>query len=195
LQTDTSYKINVIDIETRETNLKDGTISLVMSLSGGFGIINGNYFPFGSTDWWYWGGDAGKCGDYQGQSVGLDATDILEYKFNHPSIVSEPGYFTSVTLEQAFPWDYYASNNPGPYCDFMMFYFSSLTSIPEPCLSPEELNFYLSTFDYIKDDKEPEGKTFCNVDVSFDVVVNMTPYNGFHKYDLYYGYFIPNTNE
>ena len=196
LQTDTLYKINVIDIDMRETNLKDGTISLVMSLSGGFGTINGNYFPFASTDWWYWGFDYGKCGDYQGQSVGLDATDVLETKFNHPLIVPDPGFFTNVISTTAFPWEYSASNNPGPSSYYMMFYYSSPTPIPPPCLSPEELNFYLSTFDYIKADKRPSASlVFCNVDVIYDVIVNMTPDNGFHKYELYYGNFVPRSEE
>ncbi len=188
-QNDTSYHIDLADISFSPTGFKDGSVELVMGAAGGTDGIP-NFTPFGLTDYWYWGGDFGKCDNYQGQGVGLDAADQLQYRFNHPLYAGPPGYVTDVDLFVVigpdFPGD---PSNPGPYCDYIIFYTPYNPPGFQPCLSPDELNFYLSKFDYIKEAMKPAGKTFRNIEVYPDVVMGLQ-YSKIHSYYLHYGFLI-----
>jgi hypothetical protein len=189
LQNDTSYKMDLIDLNINETSLKDGSVEIEMTAVGGWPTV-GNYIAFGEEDYWYWGFDQGKCGNFTG-GIPSDASDELQFRFNHPIVVLGPGIFTSVGPEFATGYEYDDPNNPGPYCDAKIFYFYSATQPLNPCLYPLELNFYLSTFDYIVNDKRPSPNlTFKNVEVCDDVIPDGS-HNGNHTYYLYYGIFTP----
>ncbi|MBL7111098.1 MAG: hypothetical protein ISS19_04070 [Bacteroidales bacterium] len=193
-QSNPAFTYDMIDIHFHEANLKDGAVDLEMTAASGW-YSTSNYVLFGGEDYWYWGNGQGKCGNYSGY-VGTDASDLLQYKFNHPRSVLEPGTFipTSIEWKDVTGYMYDDQNNPGPYCDAMIFYYeTSITpppGTPEPCLDPDELNYYLSTFDYIKYDQRPVGKTFKNVEIYDDLIPNGT-YNMHHLYTLYYGVFVP----
>lgn len=189
---DTSYKVDMINLTIRDGQLKSSETKVIeIDASAGFGGLTGNYILFNSDDYWYWGWDLGKCSSYQGQGIGQDASDKLEYKFNHPLYSLPAGYFTDVELVRALNGFFPDSNNPGPYCDDMIFGyfpFNPPPGLPEPCLSPEELNYYLSKFDYIKNALKPVGKTFKNVDVLDAFYPNYT-FNRSHEYNMNYGIF------
>jgi len=184
---DPSLFVDVIDVNFKETGLKTGTTAFEITLSTGRSTPI-NYTLFGEDEDWIWGFDLGACGDNQSTEV-TDAADKLEYKFNHPLSVGQGGYFTSIVEIIVSGEDYDDMNNPGPWCDAMIFYYWSLFPLPEePCIESEELNYYLSKFDYIKNDNRPAGKTFKSVDVYEDLYGGEQP-NGYHRYKLYYGNF------
>jgi hypothetical protein len=68
----------------------------------------------------------------------------------------------------------------------MIFYYDPGFSVPMPCIDFNELNYYLSKFDYIKSINQPPGKTFKSVTVLDDQIPNYTD-NFWHIYNLYYG--------
>ena len=191
--TDTSFKIEIVDISLNRTTEASGNVTMKMVVLGGFKLI-GNYIAFGSEDYWKWGDQMGKCnGLYQGQ---LGASDVLESKFNHPIVATEPGSFTDVDLINQYGTHYPDSpNNPGPYCQSMIFMETHNSPAPsgwqQPCLGPDELNYYLSKFDYIKLDNKPTNKTFDKVDVWNDYMYPNGYTALYHVYGLYYGIFQP----
>jgi len=189
-----SFKFNLVDISLKTTSLKDGSGSLGMEASGGISTnVHYSYEPFGQFDHWYWGFGLGKCNGLPG-GAGSDAASKLEYVFNHlPKLpVQTQGYYTDIVYRTAMPWDYDDSTNPGPYCDYMIFLADSYSSTP--CISPDELNFYVSKFEYIVQQNNPgQGKSFVNVDVWYDQDYS-TPPILLHWYQISYGTFTINPN-
>jgi hypothetical protein len=52
------------------------------------------------------------------------------------------------------------------------------------------LNYYLSKFDYIKEQTLPSGKTFKNVEVFRDYIPSVPNYTYGHSYYIYGGIFV-----
>jgi hypothetical protein len=185
---DPLLNIDLVDVSLVETGLKDGSVEMELVVSTGKGTsINYTLFP-DSADW-YWGNDLGACGDNTSNEI-ADATDKLEYKYNHPIAPGQGGWFTGVVSVEVNYYGYEdlsSPGNPGPYCDAMIFYWDpGVYGVDDPCIEHEELNYYLSKFDYIKADNQPTGKTFKSVDVWWSQVYNY--YDSFyHFYTLYYG--------
>lgn len=182
---DPTYGVDLVDISVLGSMLKDGTVTMVMTFSTG---VNSsiNYTLFGVTDYWYWGGNLGKCGPYVGQNIGTDAADKLQLKFNNPLWVpSASGWNTDVELIMVYPEEY---PDPNQYSGYMLFFAMGSGPDPEeePCLDYNELNYYLSKFDYIKNDKAPSGKSFKCVDVGKDYLTSTEYWGRAHRYDLYY---------
>lgn len=188
-QNGVNFAFDAIDISYTNEGLKNGEILLLMGVGGGPNTI-GNYVAFGSTDYWVWGLQGGKCGAYAGQGGLSDAAQQLNYKFNHSLAIYEPGFFTDIEHRYAYGDEYPDSNNPGPYCDYKIFMFDSGNTGIWPCLSPTELNFYLSTLPFIINDKRPEGKSYINVSVTAYFAANYTNIYS-HVYYLQYGIFNP----
>lgn len=175
-----NYTFDVIDLHVIETGLKNGEQSVVVGISGGVPGTIQTYLPFDNTDYWESGGLQGKCDIYAGQFMGRDATTELEQHFKGQLYI--PSYFVSIVTTEAHAIDNETDDNPyGPY---MMWAENSNHS--NNCLSPEELNYYLSKWDYIKNNYQPDGKTFCSVDVRWNVIVARYS-NEFHTYILKYG--------
>jgi hypothetical protein len=174
-----SYTFDIIDLQLIETNLKNDEQSVEVTLSGGIKGPTPTYTSFGSEDYWYSGGLQGKCDEFIGQCIGRDATTELEDHFTLAA--TEPSYFISISTVYARAHDYETSDNPFGY--YMMWAENSNHS--NNCLSPDELNYYLSKWNYIKNLNKPEDKTFCSVDVYSDCIVGSG--NDFYTYILKYG--------
>lgn len=175
-----NHDIDFIDLNLQRS-LNDNNFIIMTHVIGEKGI-QPSYKPFGPTDYWEPGGFTGKCGDYAGQCIGRDATTELTSKIN--SVLSTPGYYTSIVNEYAEPFMFESNDNP--YGNFMMW----TSTIPNYCISPEELNYYYSKFNFIKDSLQPTGKSFKSVDVIFTVIVGKS--TQLHMYDIYYGTKIEN---
>lgn len=186
-----NYSFDIIDIDLLSTGLKNGTQNMAITLSGGLIGTSINYVLFGSTDYWNWGETKGKCGGYSGY-LGRDATTELQRKFRNPIAVPGPGYFTSVVGAWAIASEFPDPENP--YGHYLMFYRSGYGSNPpeDICISPDELNYYLSKFDYIKSVKSLPGKTYKTVEVYPDYGTGMPGWERLHDYLLYYGVKIEN---
>ncbi|MCK9618703.1 MAG: hypothetical protein M0R21_12815 [Lentimicrobiaceae bacterium] len=183
---DTTYGVDLVDISVLGSILKDGTITMVMTFSTG---VNGsiNYTLFGVTDFWYWGWNLGKCGAYIGQNIGTDAADKLQQKFNNPIMAPIVyGWNSDVVMIEADPIQYPDINNQ--YGDYMIFETSGIGEEPteEPCLDYNELNYYLSKFDYIKNYNKPSNKSFKSIYVYDDCFLGISYWIRRYYYELYY---------
>ena len=189
---DTAYKFDLIDININYSGLKSGETIITMVAPSGYHLI-GNYIAFEDYDYWFWGWNLGRCGDYINNNVGTDAADKLQIRFNNPINPYEPGYFTSIEEKQAWPHEtvYADPNYPGSWYPAMIFDVAGLGANPpsEPCLSPLELNYYLSKFDFIKNNCKPTGKVFRNVEVIDEHGLSTQYWERLHYYILYYGIF------
>jgi len=198
IKNDTSYKADMINLTIKDSQLKSsGSKVIEMEASAGFGGLTGNYILFNSDDYWYWGWNLGKCGQYQGQGAGQDASDLLEYKFNHPLYSLPAGYFTDVDVVLRDYYNYPDPNYPGQYGSYMIFIASGIGENPpeEPCLSPIDLNYYLNKFDYIKNDSKPPLKTFKNVEVEDTLFPADDIWIRLYIYHLFYGIFHEQSGE
>jgi len=188
---DPSYKFDVVDLEIESTNLKDGEVKLTMSSALGNLPVGFNY-SFGPTDYWIWGRDLGKCGDYTGQEIGKDAAEQLEIRMN--AATSSPGYFTEVVYRDAYPSDFPDPNYPGQWQHYKMFSMGGNGSGPneEPCLNPTELIYYMSNWPEIRNYLKPEGKTFKNVLVWDTYTLGVGYWQYIHLYRMSFGIFHSN---
>ena len=173
------YTFNVVDLQVIETGLKNGEKAVVVNLSGGLPGTIPTYIGFLADDYWTSGGLQGKCDIYSGLCIGRDATTELEYHFTFAATI--PGYYISVSTAYAHAIDYETDDNPYGY--YMMWVENENHS--NNCLSPGELNYYLSKWDYIKNTNKPVNKTFITVDVKNDCIVGFG--DDFYTYELKYG--------
>lgn len=185
----TNFAFDAVDITISTSGFKNGETQLAMVVGGGSNTV-GIYTAFGTTDHWIWGMQGGKCDGYTGGGFS-DAAQQLNYKFNHPLAVPGPGYYTDIEIVYAEGDDFYDPNNPGPYCNYKIFFFYAGTSGIWPCLSPNELNYYLSTMPFIINASRPEGKSYISVNVT-SVFIPSGPAIYWHSYALNFGYFHPN---
>lgn len=182
------YTFDIVDLNLETTGLKSGTQNLVVSLSGGVPGIGLNYVPFGPTDYWYWGSWMGKCGEFW-QNIHADAATELQRKFRNPIAVPGAGYYTSIDVIDVIPGfdsEFYDPDN-APYDGYMLYRESVEYINFDRCLSPSDLNYFLSKFDYIKNKKQPVRKQYKTVNVNHLLIYNSGEWIQTHKYSLYYG--------
>lgn len=195
---DTAYKFDLVDIQSINTGLKNGETVITMSASGGVHLV-GVYIAFGADDFWRWGQGLGKC---DGSNLGTDATDKLEQRFNNPAVViNREGFFLNVEKNTAYFFDpqYHDPDYILGWDSQMLFSAGGIGINPptEPCLSPQDLNYYLSKFDFIKESKCPPTKSFKNVHVKEDFFPTTGSWSRGHDYEMYFGNFFlsgPNQN-
>lgn len=183
----TNYTFDIVDLELLTNSLKSSSEELKVIASAGIIGTTHNYEPFGPDDYWIWGSGLGKCGSYSGQFIGRDATTELEQHINYPfHLIPGPSYWISCTTRIA---QYFNYNNIGNSNVIMMFQDSGEGNGPiiQPCLGYYELNYYLDHFDYIKNDMQPAGLTFKNVDVVEAIVVYNRTWDYSHEYRITYG--------
>lgn len=179
--------VDGVDIEMDYELSNQSTIVVDIAFSYGYEIYEMRYiYPYvGSADYWWATWSDGKCGAYSGQGVGQDAGDKLEYSFNHPTGRTNYNYYyTDVIYALIHPSDVEESNNWGVY---MMWDY--VGGNDNDCLSPDEINYYISKFLYIRDLFCPSGKQYINVDVlnDMEMVQLGEPHHYFHTYQIYYG--------
>jgi hypothetical protein len=179
-----AYTFDIIDLQIIETNLKNDERLVEVTISGGTKDLTPTHESFGPEDYWYAAGFQGKCSEFIGQCIGRDATTELKVHFMLPKTI--PSYFVSVESVWVYAADYPTNDNP--YGNYMMW---ESPSSEIDCLGPEELNYYLSKFNYIKNDNNPENKTFKTVDVFYDFISGdgskAITSSEFHSYRLFYG--------
>ncbi len=197
LAEDENLRSDMVNIIIEENQMKDGTATVGMTYSFGSIIATPNYNPFGPDEYWVWGNlnpdepFCGACGPNNPSTDLVQATDRLQYKFNHPTTLGQPGYFTDCNFYETLPydWDENYSNPAYPERIHIMY---SYDASYDPCLSPAELNFYPSWFDFIKAEMNPNnGKTFASVNVIASFNLGDADYCNIHVYKLYYGEFHP----
>ncbi len=182
------YTFDIVDLIIEETGLKSGEKNLVVTLSGGLPSIGLNYYPFGTTDYWYWGYGLGKCGGFSG-STGKDASTELQRKFRNPIAVPGPGYYTDVVRIDVVPGFDTEFDDPenAPYAGTMLYSQGGTNNEFDQCLSPNDLNYYLSKFDFIRNTKNPPNKQYKTVEVINTDSPGIGYWLHIHIYKLYYG--------
>jgi len=188
-----NFAFDVVDLSLQPTGLKSGTENMQVTLSGGILGTGLNYAPFGLTDYWYWGYGLGKCDNFSGY-LGQDATTQLQYKFRHPIAVPAPGYFVSVVQIDVVPGFDPEFDDPehAPYDGYMIYCQSGTNNEFDQCLSPDDLNYYLSKFDFIRNTKTPPFKQYKTVEVIYTLIPQIPDWTHLHIYHLYYGVKIDN---
>jgi len=188
-----NYTFDIVDLKLETTGLKSGTQDLIVSLSGGIIGSGLNYVPFGPSDYWYWGYGMGKCDEYTGQYLGRDATTELQRKFRNPIAVPGAGYFISVESILEFPGaPEFDDPYNAPYGGTMIYSQGGLHDEFDQCLSPEDLNYYLGKFDFIRNTRKPIGKQYKTVNVNYDISSGIEYWYHIHTYTLFYGIKIEN---
>jgi hypothetical protein len=183
LQLNPHSTFDLIDLETVQSY---NQVEIIMISAIGQPNTKLQYNPFISTDYWRWGWSLGKC---DGTLVGSDAAQQLKVRFNNPVGSFVSGYYTNVEMKSVHPINYPDPNSPSTY---MMFLASGIGEYPQanpPCISPNDLNYYLGKFDYIKDLNCPSGKKFRNSNVLSGTGTGTNNWNVYHSYELYYGKF------
>ena len=179
---------DLVDLSIVKPDSKDGEANIEMNYSFGIAVPL-DYTLFQSGEDWKIGREWGSCGN-NSSTENSDAEKQLEYRFNHPISSGAAGYFTDVNVIDPpaigahFDED---QNNPGypyrkyPICD---------NCSSDDCIMYDELNYYLSKFDYIVEERNPGAKTYHSVDIQTDLITgDGKPGNWMHLYYIYYGDF------
>ncbi|MEI7897185.1 MAG: hypothetical protein WCJ26_09130, partial [bacterium] len=179
------FHADIADVHKTISSLKDNSETLILEASLGEDEILTNYQSFGPTDNWLWHYQLGKC---SGGMVGLDARIMLQNRFNNPVSGTPVGYFTDVVMNTAYPYESQFADPNNPNGNGHMIFTGGSWS-PCTCIPYNEMNYYLSTFDFIKADKQPTGKSYSSMTVVTELIPGGGSGPGFYYYKLYYGIF------
>lgn len=130
---------------------------------------------FAETDWWYWGFGGhygtgpGKCGEYEGEGVGSDASVELTNKaMMSIPIPSGRVYYTDQITFYIHPEDYSVSPEDHPFGRHSLL-FMEFPPVEPWCLCPDEMNYYLNNIKFIiMPDLRPAGKDIIKYFVESD---------------------------
>ena len=123
---------------------KNDSIKIITETSMRSGGSMPRLTHFGPTDYWYDFNGRGKCGPYEGQCIGRDATTEMNYKVNinltQHSCDNGRVFYTNIYD------DYINYNEIGEQCEDSPYppdcLYTNFTYYNR-CLSPDELNWYL----------------------------------------------------
>ena len=177
---------DLVDLSIVKPDSKDGEANIEMNYSFGIAVPL-DYTLFQTGEDWKIGREWGSCGGNP-STENSDAEKQLEYRFNHPTSSGQAGYFTGILNEPEIIGSSFGvdPNNPSyPEREYMICHNCSF----EDCIPHNELNYYLSTFDYIKSEIIPEGKTYVSVDITTEILVGEESGNELHVYKIEYGDF------
>ena len=174
-------------------SIEGGTAYVSTTLGFGYTWLLNTYWPFSTSDNWYWGTlsqeygtpPVGKC---DGTQVGVsDGSDELQWRLNNPVVLpSEPFIWTEIETPAEFSgYDYL--NAIGEYRLYVGWDYPE-----ENCLNHDMLtNFLLQSHYIIHDYSEglrPAGKSFVSVEIK-DRLALLPNNQGehFHGYQVTYG--------
>lgn len=156
-----------------------------------------NEFQFGPTEYWYEDNWCGKCGPYVGECIGTGAVQRLQSKINAciPYIGSGSGvvYFSSIEsieINDLYIHDYLVDTLNLSPCGYRVHYYGDFQELFPLCLSPDDLNYYLSEALKLIDEIKPMNKEIISMTNEYYDLVPMYYYFGYHHYTFRYG--VPN---
>jgi len=180
----------VADIDLIEHDA--GNVVLKLKAVFGYELANTakNLNDFGSTAWWKWGLDLGKCNGYTGTG---DAANEIDAKLYFELIQPVGTYFTDVEPKYDIKaWNYPNPDDDNPndgYFDYLMF-----CSGNHNCLSPDEMNFHWDgsravIYMYESDGgPRPAGKDPIDLDLEGELIPGSKSNTYFHMfYEINYG--------
>ena len=100
--------------------------------------------PFGSTDYWNWANNYGKCNGYQGTG---DAAQQIQQRVNANQTFPSGTYFTDVVIIPNVNLYTYQMTGVSPgdnSCDFLMFYNQESWPNFHSCIPPNEMNYHMN---------------------------------------------------
>jgi len=174
-------------------SIEGSTAYLSTTLGFGYTWLLNMYWPFNTSDNWYWGtlgqeyGNTllGKC---DGTQYGVsDGSDELQWRLNNPVVAPDvPFIWTDLeTNEYVNGFDYLnpTTGEPRLYVGW---------DYPEEnCLTHDMLTNYLLESHYIINDYSegvrPAGKSFASVEIHDDLAMSSTGSNHYHRYEVTYG--------
>lgn len=145
---------------------------------------------FDSTDYWWEDDCSGKCGPYEGDCIGEGAVQQLQSKINsnmaYAACATGHGYFTDYSNVVIF--DYVASGltDPNsPYGYRVPFFYSDVNEYT--CLSPEDLNYYLSEALKLINEFRPDNYVPVCMANEYMYAVPIGYHLAYHEYTFTYG--------
>jgi len=175
-------------------SIEGNTAHLSTTLGFGYNWLLGRYWPFSTSDNWYWGTlsqeygrpPMGKC---DGTQVGVsDASDELQWRLNNP-VVLPTGPFIWIDLE--------TNENVIGYNHLDTIYEEPRLYVgwdypDDNCLTHDTLTHYLVQSHHIINDYSegvrPAGLSFASVYIDDDLLLRPN-YQGqhYHRYEVTYG--------
>lgn len=147
--------------------------------------------PFGSTDYWVFGNNGGKCGGYSGTG---DAAQKIQSRINYEYLQVWGTYYTDPDVIPVYAEDYL---NPDDNVfdnmyDYLMFFSMEFINGTFPnsfhtCLSPDEMNFYMNGTKTVMLLNKPQGKSMININLWGDIITFGGPLNAMHNGEFTYG--------
>jgi len=128
----------LLDLEKGET--ADGQVEII--LRSVIGENEGDWNPFGTEDYWWYGDKAGDC---QWNNAGTDAAEKIQEAVNiyRPLVSPPPGYiFTYSAFEQIVLFGHEYENEMGEKLIFYKENESGSFTWEDKCLDPDEMNFH-----------------------------------------------------
>ncbi|MDR0969791.1 MAG: hypothetical protein LBM67_04570, partial [Lentimicrobiaceae bacterium] len=150
------------------------TIETVSTL----GTLGSYSSTFGPTDYWYFCCLEGKCGEYEGQYVGRDATTELTSKLNtNKGVLAAVGgriYYTDVHSKYLYG-AYTGIDNiadPNSPCGYRIF-FQMNDDNAISCFCPDDMNYYLWSYNDLGNQYKPEGQHIISFLVEYDYIASL----------------------
>ncbi len=143
------------------------------------GVFIVPFCTFEDDDYWYWGEEQGRCGEYQGQDIGMDAAKIINQKLN--ACKGQPAgnhYYTDIETNAGNLW---GCANENMFCEW-----------GDPpnhayCMSPQEMAGYFNYTRSWAQDHTPDGKVIMNYFYDYDYITATNSYGLIHYCDIQYG--------
>lgn len=153
-----------------------------------------NEFQFGPTEYWYEDDWRGKCGLYVGECLGTGAVQRLQSKINTciPHIGSGSGvvYFSSIEsieIDDSYIYHYLEDSLGLSPSGYRVHYYGDIQELFPLCLSPDNLNYYLSEALKLIDEVKPMNKEIISMTNEYYELVPVDYYFGYHHYTFRYG--------
>jgi len=182
----TDLDLQVADVSLKENTDTEATLQLTVAISDKLPNIT----SFGNDAYWHAGFLEGKCGIYEGQFVGRDATtELTRVANNSKAIPAQHGYFTNIVTT------YYGGYEVGNE----EYFFSAIGLLPAPdktpCIQPNEMNHWLNQLKIFANIKKPANKMLITyrVILDFPTCSECEYWYLYHGAELSYGIWHSNT--